>query len=252
MNYGEYATRLKRYGVSIRNGESIMVTKIKVKNKHIEFQLGGGGYGTIGDETSTGVSVPSVGKSRRERRLEDEIKEEPDPRRKRRLREELDDLRRDREREDRRNQAIAAEAEESKRARIEQKALQGGSRFNIKFDSNINPAALNPQSIMRALEKFVDFSEVGDKYSTNLRRLDQSSKPTVFLKTGLSPAEVIAFLGEPEEKFERTEGETLVRTYVFVRKEGRVIEADFIGGSLVRSRTFQREWRGTQAMTANK
>jgi hypothetical protein len=75
------------------------------------------------------------------------------------LKEELDDLRRDREREDRRNQTLAAEAEESKRARVEQKALQGGSRFNVRYASELSVATLTPEVLMRALAEYVDFVE---------------------------------------------------------------------------------------------
>src|SRR6267143_1838162 len=57
LNYSEYANRLKQHGASVRRGEQIMVTKVKVKDKHIEFQLGGGGYGTAGDETDSSVNV---------------------------------------------------------------------------------------------------------------------------------------------------------------------------------------------------
>ena len=57
LDYPKYAGRLKKYGTAIRAGEPAMVTKIQVKSKHIEFQLDGGGYGTMGDETSTNVST---------------------------------------------------------------------------------------------------------------------------------------------------------------------------------------------------
>jgi len=49
------------------------VTKVKVKDNLIEFQLGGGGYGTFGDDASSHVSVPVAGKSVREKNLERDI-----------------------------------------------------------------------------------------------------------------------------------------------------------------------------------
>jgi outer membrane protein assembly factor BamE (lipoprotein component of BamABCDE complex) len=49
LNYGEYANRLKQHGTSIRRGEEIMMANIKIKDKQIEFQLGGGGNGTVGE-----------------------------------------------------------------------------------------------------------------------------------------------------------------------------------------------------------
>ena len=43
LNYNEYANRLKRYGASIRRGEEMRITNVKVKDKRIEVQLGGVG-----------------------------------------------------------------------------------------------------------------------------------------------------------------------------------------------------------------
>jgi hypothetical protein len=39
---------------------------------------------------------------------------------------------------------------------------------------------------------------------------------------------------------ERTENDMVVKTYEFLRGEGRVLVADFVGGALVRSRTETR------------
>lgn len=49
VDFGKYSGRLKSHGVSIRSGESSMITKVKVKDDMIEIHLGGGGYGTAGD-----------------------------------------------------------------------------------------------------------------------------------------------------------------------------------------------------------
>ncbi|MBA3259509.1 MAG: hypothetical protein H0T68_08600 [Gemmatimonadales bacterium] len=48
LDYPKYADRLKDFGTAIRAGETAMVTKIRVKSKHVEFQLDGGGYGHHG------------------------------------------------------------------------------------------------------------------------------------------------------------------------------------------------------------
>src|SRR6266498_4413660 len=66
IDFAQYSARVKTTGIAIRNGESVLVTKIRVKDKLIEFQLAGGGYGTFGDDTGS-VYVPSVSKSKRER-----------------------------------------------------------------------------------------------------------------------------------------------------------------------------------------
>src|SRR5215210_6853941 len=78
LDYPRYASRLKNYGTAIGSGESAMVTKIKVKSGLIEFQLDGGGYGTMGDETSSNVNVSSAPKTKREQNLEGELRRETD------------------------------------------------------------------------------------------------------------------------------------------------------------------------------
>ena len=62
IDLGSYQSRLKQYGTSLRNGDSVMITKIKVKPKSIEFQLGGGGYGTFWDDTDTSAHYTAAGK----------------------------------------------------------------------------------------------------------------------------------------------------------------------------------------------
>jgi hypothetical protein len=159
LDYSRYSSLIKNFGLGVSEGDRIMITKIKVKDKHIEFQLGGGGYGTLGDETSSSVYIPSASKSRRERNLEKDIKYETDERRRRRLHEELSYLRRERQREDSQNRAEAAVAEEISKARIQEKRLQGGSRFNIRFDRKLTADDLTPQVIIDALAEYLYFSD---------------------------------------------------------------------------------------------
>ena len=52
LDYPRHASRLKQYGTALKPGADALVTKVKVKSNLIEFQLDGGGYGTMGDETS--------------------------------------------------------------------------------------------------------------------------------------------------------------------------------------------------------
>lgn len=49
IDYSKVANRLKKNGTAIHDGESILITKIKVKGENVEIHLGGGGYGTFGD-----------------------------------------------------------------------------------------------------------------------------------------------------------------------------------------------------------
>ena len=60
LDLGDYRDNLRRYGPAIRAGEMAMVTLVKVKKDHIEFQLDGGGFGTFWDDTDTSVSVRLV------------------------------------------------------------------------------------------------------------------------------------------------------------------------------------------------
>src|ERR1700680_344774 len=76
VDYQRYGNDLKRYGTAIRAGESVSVTLVKVKKDLIEFQLGGGGFGTFGDDTSTSVTMRLVDKSEREKSLEKRVREE--------------------------------------------------------------------------------------------------------------------------------------------------------------------------------
>jgi hypothetical protein len=160
IDYSRYSGRLRQNGVGVQEGDRIMITKIKVKDKHIEFQLGGGGYGTFGDETTPSVFIPTVSKSERERSLEKNLKNESDNRRRRRMREELDYLRRDREETNSRNQAEAAPAIEIAKIRIQEKRLQAGSRFNIRFDRKLNAEDLTPEAIMDALSEYLYFADL--------------------------------------------------------------------------------------------
>ena len=137
LDYPPYANRLKEYGIAIRAGEPVTITKIRLKSKHIEFQLGGGGYETFGDETSSTVSVPSAPITKREKNLEAELKRETDPARKRSLKEELDDLKAAREREDVRNRSAVAEDQEHRKQNIRQRRLEGGSRFNLRYADRV-------------------------------------------------------------------------------------------------------------------
>jgi hypothetical protein len=77
VNFREVADRLKDNGTAIKMGQQVMVTKVVVKKSHIEFQLGGGGYGTFGDWATNGtnVSTSGAGESAQERGLRESIKQ---------------------------------------------------------------------------------------------------------------------------------------------------------------------------------
>jgi hypothetical protein len=237
LDYPRYADRLKENGTAIRAGQRAMVTKIRVKSDHIEFQLDGGGYGTMGDDTSPDVSVPSAEKSKRERNLEGELKRETDPDRRREIKEELDDLRKDREREDARNRAEVADATEQKRENIRQRRLEGGSRFNLRYRDALPVSALTPEGLKTALAEYVSFdgdgpAELAGLPMTNVPSASPAAGPGLPRK-GMSVQEVEAVLGAPVDSAERKEGKLTVVTRSYRTPSGRMT-AEFVEGVLIR------------------
>ncbi len=246
LDYPKYASRLKKYGTALRSGESALVTKVRVKSKHIEFQLDGGGYGTMGDETSTNINTSATPKTRREKNLEAEVQRETDPVKKRAMREEIDDLRREREREDARNRSAVAEAEEHRKENIRLRRLEGGSRFNIRYRDQLPSSALTPEGVMSALAQYVNFGDLGGQATAitgqaptgastvpwQISGASQQPRPGVPHK-GMLLAEADALLGTPANTAERKEGTLRVQTREYATPSGR-ITADFVEGVLIR------------------
>ena len=229
IDFGRYKDDLKRYGTAIRSGDSATVTLIKMKKDLIEFQLGGGGFGTFGDDTSTSVSLPHVDKSSRERDLEKRVKDEDDREKRPRLERDLDDLRDRRDRENRRIDAERVRLEEQKRERIAEERLRGGSRFNLRYDDRV-PAGMRPEDVMAALAEYVDF---GDRPSAPRADAPPPSGDISMVRKGLSRAEIERLLGIPASSSERREGSLTVTTLVFNLGDQRVT-ADFVDDVLIR------------------
>ncbi len=160
VDFPNHARRLKKFGTALRRGEEVLITKVKVKKDLIEFQLGGGGYGTFADETSSHVGTETAPKSQREKNLEKEVPTISDPAAKKKAKEELDGLRRDRERADAANRAQVAQAQQVKDANIRQRRAESGSRFNLRFRPAVPDEAVTPDGVMRALAEYLDFSPV--------------------------------------------------------------------------------------------
>ena len=237
LDYPKYAARLKEHGTALRSGQSALVTKVKVKSKHIEFQLDGGGYGTMGDETSTNISTGATPKTRREKNLEAEVKREADPVKKRAIREELDDLKREREREDARNRSAVAEAEEHRKENVRQRRLEGGSRFNIRYRDQLPGSALTPEAVMSALAQYVDFGQLRSTAAapadTREQIGPQPDRRDGLPRKGMLAQEVNAQLGPPITSQERKEGTLKVQTRDYTTADGRVT-AEFVEGVLIR------------------
>ena len=217
-----------------------LVTKLKVKSKLIEFQLDGGGYGTSGDETSSSVSVASAPRTKREENLEAELKREQDPVRRRAMKEELDDLKARRAREDARNHAAVAEAQETKKANIRQRRLEGGSRFNVRYNDGVPATAITPEAIKEALAAYVEFEEPAAAPAEVASALPVAGSvpvgkpgPGGLPAKGMLLADVDELLGTPKKTSDRMEGRLKVTTRVYPTTAGQVT-ADFVEGVLIR------------------
>ena len=225
VDFPQHASRLKRFGTAYRSGEVALITKIKLKDDHIEFQLGGGGYGTFGDDDSPHVPVVIAPKTEREKNLERDLSKTTDPALKRKLKEELDALKRAREREDARNRTEAAQAQQIKEANIRQRRMEGGSRFNLHYRPTVPPEALTPVSVLRALSEYLDFGDAaGDR---------PGGGSDAELRKGLTAEQVDALLGRPESITSRMEGTLTVSTSTY-RSRDRRVTAEFVEGVLIR------------------
>jgi len=231
IDFPKYRDKLKRYGTAIHAGESVTVTLVKLKKDLIEFQLGGGGFGTFGDDTSTSVSIKDKEKSEREKTLEKRIDDEHDRDRKRDMQRELDDLRDRRDRENRRIAVERERAEEAKKERIAAQRLRGGSRFNVRYDEQV-PSGIRPEDLMATLAEYIDFG-VG---RTDARRDDAAPAPSgdiTLLRKGMTRADAERAFGRPTETSSKRDGGLAVTTLVFSVGDQR-ITADFVEDVLVR------------------
>jgi hypothetical protein len=158
IDFPKLASRLKRFGTAYRAGDQAMVTRVKVKGDLIEFQL------RWRLRYLWRRAIPTLRLAHAEdgtgKNLEKDVERTTDPAQKRRIREELDALRRDRQREDVRNQADAVQAQQMKDANVRQRRAEGGSRFNIRYKPGVPGDAVTPETVMRALEQYVDFSSL--------------------------------------------------------------------------------------------
>jgi hypothetical protein len=140
LDANNYGKRMKSFPVALRVGDSAMVTKVKVNGKRIEFQLGGGGFGTAGDNTDTAVHFTPAAPSQREKDLQDQINNTDDSDQKRYLQRQLEDLVRQRERDDRRNKQIAIDDAARREQQVTANRMTGGSRFNLNYNDKVPDA----------------------------------------------------------------------------------------------------------------
>ena len=234
LDYPRYAERLKENGTAIHSGQQAMVTKVRVKGTHVEFQLDGGGYGTMGDETSPTVAVPVAEKTKRERNLEAELKRETDAGRRREIKEQLDDLRDDREREDAHNRAEVADAQEQKKENIRQRRLEGGSRFNVRFRDSLPAAVLTPSGLQAALAEYVTFERAGDTMLAGLPTTAAPAPGAGLPQKGMTTGEMQALRGAAVDSSERKEEARLTVITRSYRSGASRVVAEFVEDVLIR------------------
>jgi hypothetical protein len=245
LDFAKVGDRVRGSGVSLREGDRTTVTRVKLKDDLIEFQLGGGGFNNFKD-ASAKVSTSNVPKSSRERDLEREVRAETDPARKRRLQRELDDERRDREREQSYRRQRDEEINEERREQDRRRALDMGSRFNVRFEKKDVPAAYKtPEGLMRALEKFVDFQGLGPRPPERPEDLVSESAPPAdasagrgAVRKGMSRADVEALYGAPLRQDRNREGALDVLVAAYEKGRDRV-EVTYVDEVVVRVAPLQ-------------
>jgi hypothetical protein len=228
VDFPEVATRLKKFGTAIRTGDAVMVTKIRVKDDLIEFQLGGGGYGSFGDAMGeSGGGVTEVSETPAEKALRDSIRHESDSGTKRRMQRDLDALRSTRERENSQARAAAAQAEEIRQSNLRGRRMEGGSRFNVRFRGGVPAEALTPDGLRALLSRYVDF---GGATATSAPGAAPGGASA--LRKGLMLEDVERLLGPAVSASESDDCALHVMTRTY-RKDGQRTTARFVSGVLV-------------------
>ena len=236
VDFRKIGDAVKRYGVSLRKGDEVVVTKVHVKPKLIEFQLGGGGFGSWSD-TAGRPSVPStsVPKSNREKDVERERNGATGDRRKS-LDRQLDSYRHDRSREESRLRAIASRAQIEQQEWEREHRLRSGSRFNLHYPNGVPAEASTPEAIMATLREFVDFSGMdrrGQRREQSLRTRPSSSADPSALKKGMSEEDVEAVLGRPQNR-KTSEAAGLPMVNASYDLPGSSVAAQFVNGVLAK------------------
>ncbi|MBC8088051.1 MAG: hypothetical protein H7Z40_12355 [Phycisphaerae bacterium] len=240
VNWRQVADRSKDYGTALKMGTQVMITKMVVKKDHIEFQLGGGGYGTFGDETGTAASAREASESKEERALRDSVRKEPNDARKKAYEKELTNLRSARERENSRARAEAAQANELREANVRARRVVSGSRFNVWYKPTVPPDAMTPEGVMTALKPYVDFSGAAGSNSAADSPMGSSAttRPAaganalLSIRKGLLLADVELLLGPANTASESKEGvlTLMKRNYLH---DGKKITASFVNRVLI-------------------
>ena len=243
VDFNSYSKRLKQYGISLHDGDQILVTKVKVKGDHIEFQLGGGGFGTALDDASLPPPFVPAEKSQREKDLEKRLDQEKDPKMYRTMSDELRDLRWKRERDDDRRRREIEQATAIKAEQIQRQREQGGSRFNFHYGGkNVPVAELVPDRLVQVLKPHVFCLWLNPPPPAPGAPAPPAASgdaaggpddPAARLRKGMSVAETDRLLGPPLSIDWRDEGALRLMTRKY-QLDGTRVEADFYEDALIR------------------
>lgn len=228
LDFGDYSKRIKEHGISIYSGDKIMITTVKLKKKHIEFQLGGGGYGTMGDDRAS-VDRPYLSESSEEKALKAKIKKTTNSSTKEKLEDELDELKKARRLEQRKINMEAETLKETKEQSIREKASGSGSRFNIRYDQRLTKEETSIESIKTALSKYIAFGQGPPLANTS----KPSMKSSGDIHKGMTWSDAAALYGAPKDIDQRTEGTLNVLECTF-EKGSQIIKALFVEEVLVK------------------
>jgi hypothetical protein len=242
MDWKEYGSRIKQFGVAIHKGDTARVTSVVVKNDMIEFQLDGGGYGTFGDDTTTSVAAKPVEKSDYEKDLEKQISETDDEDKKRSLQRDLDRERARRERQESINKHDAQIASQMKADKVAQSRESGGSRFNLRWSGSIPADQRTPEAVMQRLSEYVTFGEstpnaaggsTGAAPQTNAGG-EPAGSPTAKLQRGMKMEDVTTLLGQGKQLSESVgDGGLKTQVYEYFTTDRRV-EVTYVEGLVVK------------------
>ncbi len=250
MDWKQYSARLKEAGPAIRSGDRSTVTTLMVKKNLIEFQLDGGGFGKLWDDTNTTVTPYRVGQSEYERQLERDIRNTSDENRRRALQRDLDRERSRREREQAADNRAAQIASQMKAQQVADKRMRGGSRFNLRWAGNIPADQLTPEALMKALDTYIDFGDLQAEKpilspSPTPARQDAaapgnapashgSRSPMTQLKRGMLIGEVSALMGLGQRTSQSVSEEGLkTQIFEYLPDDYRV-EVTYVDGVVVR------------------
>jgi hypothetical protein len=240
MNWKEYSSRLKSNGVAIRKGDTARVTGVVVKNDRIEFQLDGGGFGTFFDDSSSTVTPQTVDKSNYEKQLERDIANSTDDDQRRRLQRDLDRERARRQRQEDDNRNAAQVASQIKAQKVADQRLQGGSRFNLRWNGTIPPDQKSPEAVMKLLAAYVSFDGAGQAGAPPPPPAMQNSASdgaipaTAQLKRGMKMDEVTNLFGQGKQVSESVSGDGLKTQVVEYVSGDRRVDVTYVEGLVVR------------------